>query len=90
MSLSRLRRRIDALDGQLVRLLNRRARAVSAIGAWKRDRGVPVHDPRREQDVLRRARAANEGPLDDSTLVRMFERLIDEFRTFEQEERGPR
>ncbi len=90
MSLSDWRRRIDDLDGQLVRLLNERARAVSAIGEWKRQKGVPVHDPRRERDVLSRALAANGGPLDDATLVRMFERLIDEFRSFEQGEAGRR
>jgi chorismate mutase len=84
VSLERWRRRIDVLDGELVRLLNRRARAVSAIADWKKGKGVPVHDPRRERAVLRRARRANAGPLDDATLVRMFERLIDEFRGFER------
>lgn len=84
MSLERCRRRVDELDGQLVRLLNRRARAVSDIADWKKERGVPVHDPRRERALLLRARRANAGPLDDATLVRMFERLIDEFRSFER------
>lgn len=90
MSLAAWRRRIDELDTRLVRLLNERARAVNAIGEWKKVRGIPAHDPKREQHVLRRARAANGGPLDDATLVRMFERLIDEYRRFEHAGDGRR
>ncbi len=84
MSLETFRRRIDEVDEKLVHLLNERARAVGAIADWKRRKGVAVHDPERERAILRRARGANAGPLDDATLVRIFERLIDEFRGFER------
>jgi chorismate mutase len=80
-----LRRRIDDLDGELVRLLNERARAALAIGALKRALGLAVYQPEREQAVLGHVRAVNAGPLDDGALQRLFERIIDEARRLERE-----
>ena len=82
--LARWRRSIDRTDRKLVRLLNARAEAVLAIGRWKRVHGVPVYDPRREAQIASKVQSLNKGPLDDTTIKRLFERIIDEFRAFER------
>jgi chorismate mutase len=79
-----LRRRIDALDRQLVTLLNERASCALAIGELKERAGEPLYQPAREAEVLDNVRTANGGPLDDGAVVRLFERIIDEARRIER------
>ena len=45
---------------------------------------MPVYDPNREQRIFARIQEANAGPLDDSAIVRLFERVIDESRSLER------
>lgn len=84
MSLARWRRRVDRVDAELLRLFNERASAVCAIAEWKREQGAALYDPSREAEILRRMRRVNSGPLDGATVTRLFERMIDEFRSFER------
>lgn len=44
-ALARLRTRIDALDSQLLALLNERARVAEEVGALKRQEGTPFSAP---------------------------------------------
>lgn len=84
-----LRREIDQLDEELVRLLDRRARCAVAIGRLKQALGAPVYEPNREADVVARARAVNArlaGPLDDEAIRRLYERIIDEARRLQRVE----
>jgi len=82
--LADLRRRIDQLDESLVRLLNARSACALEIGALKHLAGLPIYQPDREQEVLRRVRSANPGPLDEAAVTRLFERIIDEARRLER------
>lgn len=79
-----LRRRIDEIDEQLVRLLNARAECALAIGREKRVLGLEVYQPAREKDVLEHVQTVNRGPLDDHAVRRLFERVIDEARRLER------
>ena len=79
-----IRRRIDAIDEQLVRLLNERAACALAIGKEKEQLGAPIYQPAREAQVLAQVRAANLGPLDQDAMTRLFERIIDEARRLER------
>jgi chorismate mutase len=85
-----LRARIDDLDARLVALLNERAACALAIGQVKERQGLPVYQPAREADVLRRVCDANAGPLDDDAIRRLFERIIDEARRLERIAAGDR
>ena len=76
---------IDAIDRALVALLNRRAACAAEIGRIKHAAGLPVYAPRREEDVLANAVAANGGPLPPQAVRRLFERIIDETRSLERE-----
>jgi chorismate mutase len=86
-----LRKRIDDLDEDLVKLLNERARCALRIGHLKQRFGIQIYQPGREQEVLRHVQActtAMGGPLSPSALARLFERVIDEARRLERESAG--
>jgi chorismate mutase len=82
-----LRRRIDVIDDQLLRLLNVRVACALEIGRLKHDGGMPIYDPDREKKVLAMVREAATklaGPLEAEAVVRIFERIIDEARRAER------
>jgi chorismate mutase len=82
-----LRRRIDVIDDQLVRLLNVRVACALEIGRLKHDAGMPIYDPEREKKVLALVRESAthlSGPLEAEAVVRIFERIIDEARRAER------
>ena len=80
----RAREEIDRIDLQLVALLNERARNVGRIGEVKKELGLPVYQPEREEKIFRRVLAANPGPLEDAAVKRLFERIVDEARRLER------
>ena len=82
--LADLRQKIDALDEELVRLLNARAACALEIGSVKKTAGLPVYQPSRETEVLKHVQSINPGPLDDAAVRRLFERIIDEARRLER------
>jgi chorismate mutase len=82
-----LRRRIDVIDDQLVRLLNVRVACALEIGRLKHDASLPIYDPEREKKVLSLVRENAThlaGPLEAEAVVRIFERIIDEARRAER------
>ena len=86
--LDELRRAIDGVDQQILKLLHERVRLVVAVGEYKRERHLPVYDPERERALLQRLCLAAEPPLDAETIRRIFERLVDESRRIEQHHTG--
>lgn len=56
-----LRADIDAIDLEILRLVQARARIVGQVWAWKRAHGVARQDPERERQLLARLQAANAG-----------------------------
>jgi chorismate mutase len=80
-----LRRRIDELDELLVRLLSARAACALEIGRQKKLLGLEIYQPSREADVLAHVQRINPGPLNDASMKRLFERVIDEARRLERE-----
>ncbi len=76
MSLEELRKKIDELDHQLVKLLNERARVVVEIGKLKTRTDKPVYSPDREKEVFARIAEANKGPLPDRCLVAIWRELM--------------
>jgi chorismate mutase len=82
--LDELRRRIDELDEELVRLLSARAACALEIGHEKKIAGLEIYQPSREAEVLGHVQSINPGPLDDGAVRRLFERIIDEARRLER------
>lgn len=89
MDIADWRKKIDELDCKLVELLNQRAQAAHEIGKLKRGAGMPIYEPAREQTVFANARKANQGPLPDRDLMRIYERVMDIMRQIQQEEIAP-
>lgn len=50
-----IRRMIDRIDSEIVRLLEERMELCRAIGEAKRRRGAPLRDPAREREVIGRS-----------------------------------
>jgi chorismate mutase len=78
------RRKIDAIDRQLVKLLNDRSTCAVEIGHLKRKLNMAAWQPDREAEILRNIVKSNPGPLDDAAVRRLFERIIDEARSLER------
>ena len=85
MELSDWRARIDAVDGILLDLLNRRVEYALEIGRIKRAQGSPILDEKRERDLLDGLKSHNRGPLGDEAVARIFRRIVEEARNLEQE-----
>ncbi len=76
-----LRREIDALDDELLALLNRRADLARRIGALKQ--GAPAYRPERESEILRRVGERNPGPLSAERAAAVFREIISACRGME-------
>ncbi|MEW6356889.1 MAG: prephenate dehydratase [Planctomycetota bacterium] len=76
MSLDELRDRIDALDAQIVRLLNERARIVSEVGRFKQKENMAIYSPQRERQVYEKVRALNTGPLQGKSLQAIYREIM--------------
>lgn len=78
-----LRERVDAVDRDLVRVLNERASIVQEIVAIKDEAGVALFDPKREEEILQRVVGYNEGPIYDSSMREIFELILHRIRDLE-------
>ena len=76
MDLAELRKKIDAVDNEIVRLLNDRYRTVIEIGTWKKDRTAAVYVPEREKAVLDRLCDLNQGPMSAHTLRAIYREIM--------------
>jgi len=72
------RAEIDAIDNELLRLLNNRAAIALKVGAVKRRDDTSLCDPNREREVMTRLCGQNPGPLDSQNVTNIFQRIIDE------------
>lgn len=79
--LKRLREKIDALDDEIIKLINERAGLAKQIGGLKN--GL-VYRPEREAQVLARVKASNRGPLPNEDMVRLFTEIMSLCRALEE------
>ena len=83
MSIKDRRAEIDAIDRELLRLLNARVRLAMKVGESKKVAGLSLCDRDREREIIERACQANDGPLDRSAVTRLFRCIIRESRIVE-------
>jgi len=83
-SVDALRADVDQLDRELVALINRRAGIAESIGRMKKDVGQRVYAPAREEEILNRVVAQNDGPLSDACVRAVFRELISGSRAAEK------
>lgn len=77
-TLPQAREQIDALDEQIQRLINQRARVAEEIREIKARSGATGdhYRPSREAEVLRRAMERNTGPLSDQVMARLMREVM--------------
>jgi chorismate mutase / prephenate dehydratase len=83
-SLQQLRSQIDKLDGQLVELVNARAKVAQEIGKQKTDAGNDIFSPGRESEVLARIVEINKGPLDERSVRAIFREVMSGSRALQR------
>jgi chorismate mutase/prephenate dehydratase len=78
LDLEKVRGQIDTIDEKIHALINDRARLAQLVGISKTREGktVDFYRPEREAQVLRMARARNNGPLRDEEILRLFREIM--------------
>ncbi len=82
-SLQDIRRKIDALDARLVKLISARAKIAQQVGKIKN--GALVYRPEREAQVLRRVSELNAGPMPSAALRRIYTEIMSACRALEDQ-----
>jgi chorismate mutase/prephenate dehydratase len=77
-ALAGVRAEIDGIDGELLSLLNQRARCAQKVGEIKAAHGEAgyIYRPEREAQVLRRLQDANPGPLPSENITFFFREVM--------------
>jgi chorismate mutase / prephenate dehydratase len=78
-----LRQRIDAVDGDLLQLLNQRAALALQVGEIKKHNGSVVFRPEREAQVIDGLKAANAGPLQADSVAPIWREIMSACRALE-------
>jgi len=74
--LGELRQRIDALDTELLRLLNERATLAKEIGVIKNRASLPIYSPDREMKLLRSLVERSDGPLRPESIRAIYREIM--------------
>ena len=75
--LGKLREQIDTIDGKLLELISARAQCAREVAEVKGGGANTVYyRPEREAQVLRAVKAANQGPLADEEVARLFREIM--------------
>jgi chorismate mutase-like protein len=75
-SLAELREKIDALDTELLRLLNERAALAQQIGVVKNRESLPIYSPDREMKLLRSLVERSSGPLRPEAIKAIYREIM--------------
>lgn len=76
MDLESLRKKIDAVDLEIIERLNARVRLSDEVGQAKQKQGAHVYVPSREEAIFERLIAANPGPLTPVALKAIYREII--------------
>ncbi|ODS84676.1 MAG: chorismate mutase [Cytophagaceae bacterium SCN 52-12] len=87
MDLKEIRNKIDAVDDELLTLLNKRMELVREVGILKRAEKSVIYRPEREQEILHRLEQQNNGLLNKSAIEAIFLEIFAVSRNLELPER---
>lgn len=87
MKIDDLRDSIDHIDNQILELINRRMGLVRQIGDIKKNTGNQVLDKKRENQIMQRLFALNQGPLSHTVLQHVFSIIIAASRQIQSPQR---
>lgn len=76
MSVNEVRKKVDAMDKEILRLLNQRAAASQKIGKLKLEKGEGIYVPHREKEILERLKSLNKGPLTPEAIDAIYREIM--------------
>lgn len=74
--INKIRQEIDAIDDNLLLLINKRAQLSLEIRRLKNSSSKAVFDSKREEEVVRRLCEKNSGPLYDENVTQLFKNIM--------------
>jgi chorismate mutase / prephenate dehydratase len=80
-----LRAQIDALDNQLLDILNRRVDLALEIGRWKKESGLEIYSPDREEQLLQTLVAQSQGRVAPESIRAIYREIMSASRALEKE-----
>ena len=87
MTLEEVRAKIDAIDKELLRLLNERAECVNVVGTIKHREGLAIYAPQREEQLLRKLAELNKaqnGRLPERSIRAIYREIMSAALALEQ------
>ncbi|MEO1958480.1 MAG: prephenate dehydratase [Nautiliaceae bacterium] len=90
MNLSELRKEIDRIDNELIRLLNKRMEIVKKVGELKNNTNAPIYRPEREKEIIDRLTEISKkegGILGKEEIEAIFLEIFATSRSLERKER---
>ncbi len=82
--IDKLRKDIDAIDSEILKLLNKRTKIAIKIANIKRALNLKFYSPERERAILKRITALNEGPFPNDALKFIFREILSAALSLEQ------
>ena len=79
----KIRKQIDKIDREILKLLNKRAELAIKIGKLKQETGEEVYIPNREKEILLNLLKENKGPLPKESLQNIFSEILHAGRTLQ-------
>jgi len=76
MPLDNIRKRIDEIDDQLLRLFSERADCVHEVGEIKKREGLPIYAPEREEALLKKLVAKSDGKLPEKSIRAIYREIM--------------
>ena len=84
MNLEEIRREINQIDDELIKLLEKRMELVSKVAVYKLKTGKAVLDSKREETILNKVAEAVESPVYKDVIVNTFTDMMKHSRAFQE------
>lgn len=85
MNLNELRKKIDAIDQEMIQLLNNRALISKDIGVLKNKKNKEIYAPAREKEVLDRIKKMNKGPMTMEAFEAIYREIMSSSLSLEKQ-----
>ncbi len=87
VDLEKLRKKIDNIDDEILKLLEKRMKIVKSVGALKHKSGGAIYRPEREQEIIDRLKKNKKGVINDEAIEAIFLEVFAASRNLELPER---
>jgi len=78
------RKEIDTIDDQIISLLSRRQEISMSVGQIKKERGLEVFDPAREEEIIRKLASGSSGGLSKQAVKHIYSEIMSASRSVQE------